>query len=236
MERVFTLSTDRRNFIKRLAAAALAAPLALDLARAQMGGGQSMQHGQGMQHAPGAMPGSMATPGGIGPDLLPPAEIPWAAGVCAFCGMTLATPPGAPVGAGFRERTYGQIRLAEGNELQGQGALHYESLGCLFNHAYSLDLADGHGTTYYVASYEGAPESAVDLLLGRSAAFLWGENLRVSMAARLGAFEDHAAAAAYVAAHPELGRVHVHDEVVLMDLAPLPIGNLVPLLVRHLDQ
>ncbi len=232
MERVFTLSTDRRTFIKRLALASLAAPLALDLAHAQMGGDQGMQHGQG------AMAGhmSMSAPGGVGPDLLPPAEIPWEAGVCAFCGMTLATPAEAPVGAGFRERTYGQIRLAEGNERMGLGALHYESLGCLFNHAYSLDLADGHGTTYYVASFEDAPEAAADLLPGRSAAFLWGENLRVSMAARLGAFPDHDAAAAYLTAHPELGRVHMHNEVVLMDLAPLPIGNLVPLLVRHLDQ
>jgi len=225
------VSTDRRTFIKRLALASLAAPLALDLAHAQMMGG-----GHGMQHGHGAMAGAMSTQGGVGPDLLPPAEIPWETGTCAFCGMTLATPAEAPMGAGFRERTYGQIRLAAGNERLGLGTLHYESLGCLFNHAYSLALADGHGTSYYVASFEDAPEAAGDLLLGRSAAFLWAENLRVSMAARLGAFPDLSAAAAYVAAHPEIGRVHMHDEQVLMDLAPLPIGNLVPLLVRHLDQ
>lgn len=221
------MSTDRRTFIKRLALASLAAPFAL--AQAQMGAGQGMPHGHG------AMAGAMPAQGGVGPDLLPPAEIPWETGVCAFCGMTLATPPEAPVGAGFRERTYAQIRLAEGNAMSGVGALHYESLGCLFNHAYSLGLADGHGTTYYVASFEDAPAAAADLLPGRSAVFLWGENLRVSMAARLGAFPDHGAAAAYVATHPDLGRVHMHDEVVLMDLAPLPIGNLVPLLLRHLD-
>lgn len=222
------MPTDRRTFIKRLALATLAAPLALDLAHAQMGGGH-MQHGHGPMAGP-------AGPSGIGPDVLAPVEIPWEEGTCAFCGMTLATPAAAPVPPGFRERTYGQVRLAPGavEGADAPEAFHYESLGCLFNHAYALGLTDGHGTTYYVADLSAPPATAADLLLGRSAAYLWGENLSVSMKARLGAFPDRAAVAAYHAEHPELGRVHVHGEDELMDLAPLPIGNLVPLLVRHL--
>ncbi len=228
------MPTDRRTFIKRLALASVAAPFSLRLAAAQMPG-QGAQHGPGMGHGPGMQHGPMAAgaAGGVGPDVLPPAAIPWDTGTCAFCGMTIATPPDASVGPGFRERTYGQVRLAQA-EAAGEGAYHYESLGCLFNHAYVLGLTDGHGATFYVANLADPPATADELLLGRAAVFLWAENLSVSMRARLGAFPDAEAAAGHLHGHPELGRAHLHREDELMDLAPLPIGNLVPLLVRHL--
>lgn len=216
------MTTDRRAFLRRLAAAGLAAPFVLQHAAAQM------QHGHGM-----TSPMTAALPSATGPDVFAPHAIPWDDGSCAFCNMTLRTPSGAAAPAGFRERTYAQIRLGDGAEANEAGTLHYESIACMFNHAFVEGLRDGHGATYYVAAVDAAPSTEADLLLARSAAYLWAENLQVSMNARIGALADDAALMAFVVANPELGRHQRYDAVQLADLAPLPSNNLIPLLARH---
>ncbi len=233
---------SRRRFLKKLAVASVAAPLALGVVAAQghMGHGA---HGDMDHDAPGGMgPGPHAGMGhqgmdasalpNIGPDLLPAVPIPWSTGVCAFCGMTIATPQGGSNPAGFRERTYGQIRLAPGHELHGEHTLHYESLACMFNHAYTQNIVDGHDATFYVADLGVPPSGATDLLLSRSATFLWAAGIRVSMQARLGAFPNSAAAQAFVAQHP-VGRHHYHSGAIMADLAPIPEAGLLGLLNQH---
>lgn len=225
------MSHDRRTFLKRLAAAGLAAPFLLNSAGAQMQHGHA--HGAGMPGAPGmaGMAPSQAT--ATGPDVLEPHAIPWEDGQCAFCGMTLRTPPDMPMPAGFREKTYAQLRLADGTSVNGAATLHYESLACLFNHAYVEGLRDGHGTTFYVADLSRAPAGEGDLLLARDASYLWAENLRVSMNARIGAFPDDDSLHAFVMGDLGLGRHQRYDATQLADLAPLPSGNLIALLARH---
>lgn len=225
------MSHDRRTFLKRLAAAGLSAPFLLHSAGAQMQHGHA--HGAGMPGAPGMGGMAASQAAATGPDVLVAHPIPWEDGQCAFCGMTLRTPPDMPMPAGFREKTYAQLRLAEGTTVNGASTLHYESLACLFNHAYVEGLRDGHGTTYYVADLSAAPEGEGDLLLARDAAYLWAENLRVSMNARIGAFPDDDALHAFVMGDPALGRHHLYDATQLADLAPLPSGNLIALLARH---
>lgn len=222
--------TDRRKFLKQMALASLAAPLVLQAVAQEgtMGGGAPMGHG----HGAGAM-ASGALPD-IGPDVVPATPIPWESGECAFCGMTVVTPPDGPNPPGYRERTYGQIRLAPDHEVNGQHTLHYESLACMFNHAYTRNIVDGHGATFYVADLTAPPATADDLLLARDAAFLWAERLNVSMRARLGAFPNRAVLEVYLA-HEPLGRYHVHTSAALADLAPLPEGGLLGLLNRHTD-
>lgn len=241
------LST-RRKFLKQMALASVTAPLALGVAAAQdghmghgdtghggdagMGHGAGHDMGHGMGHDMMSMPSS-ALPD-IGPDILPPVPIPWEHGVCAFCGMTVVTPEGGANPPGFREKTYAQIRLAPGHELHGEHTLHYESLACMFNHAYTQNIVDGHAATFYVADVMAAPATADDLLLSRSAVFLWAENLSVSMAAHLGAFPSREVLEVYLA-DGSLGRHHVHTSATLADLAPLPEAGLLGLLIRHSD-
>jgi hypothetical protein len=213
---------DRRTVLKGLVMWTVATA---GIALAQHGT-QPMQHG-----APGA------TAGGPGfARLLPPASrlaarpaahsIPWADGTCAFCGMTLATPEGFAQGPGFRERTYAQWAFDD-------EARHFESLACAFNWAYAHGVVDGEGGALHVAPYDlAARPSTADLLAGRRVTFLWAEGLPASMRARLGAFADRAAAAAFVARFAEgaLGRRRFVDLNLLTDFAPLPEANLETLL------
>lgn len=229
------MTTDRREFLKQLAAVAVAAPLVLSLARAQGGHmGQNMPGMPGAQGMPGMGQGQPPTDTAtsIGPDVLQPIDIPWDGGTCAFCGMTIATPAQGAVPAGFRERTYAQIRLAPGNELDDQPTLHYESLACMFNHAYIKNIVDGHGATFYVADLPTPPQTAGDLLLARKAVYMWGERLSVSMRAHLGAFSDLGTLEMY-AVHHDVGRYHYHSAQELIDLTPIPEAGLLGLLVRH---
>lgn len=225
--------TDRRAFLKQMAYASLAAPLMLQAVAQEgtMGGGAPMGHGHGAEGMEGMVSGALPD---IGPDVLPPTPIPWESGVCAFCGMTVVTPTAGSNPPGYRERTYGQIRLAPGPEPDGEHTLHYESLACMFNHAYTKHIVDGHGATFYVADLTAPPATADDLLLARGAAFLWAERLDVSMSAHLGAFPNRAVLEAYLA-HEPLGRNHVHTSAALADLAPLPESGLLGLLNRHSD-
>lgn len=218
----------RRRFLARLAAAGLSAPF--------VAAAFAQQHEHAHDHggAGGGMMGGgpmagMAGPAGIGPDLLPAAEIPWAEGTCAFCGMTIATPEGGALPAGFRERTYAQIRLADADGVPNDG-LHFESVACMANYAYATGLRDGHGTTFHVAD-EGAPHTPDHgLLPARQATFVWAEGLRVSMNARLAAYPNDDAAAAGVARLEMPGRHRMVDAVSLYELAPWPEMNLIPLL------
>ncbi|MFO7546392.1 MAG: twin-arginine translocation signal domain-containing protein [Trueperaceae bacterium] len=225
------MSNDRRTFLKRLAAAGLAAPFLLNSGSAQMQHGHG--HDGGMPGAPGLADVAASQATATGPDVLAPHAIPWEDGQCAFCGMTLSTPPDMPMPAGFREKTYAQLRLADGTTVNDASTLHYESLACLFNHAYVEGLRDGHGTTFYVADLSEPPAGEGDLLLARDASYVWAENLRVSMNARIGALPDDDALHAFVMGDPELGRHQRYDATQLADLAPLPSGNLIALLARH---
>lgn len=234
---------DRRAALRRLGGLALGAAL-LGSAGAQGAmHGQGGMHGQGAQHGHGAaghaMPGAPMG-GGAGPAAdAPPAgpraagrphahAVPWGEAVCAFCGMTVATPPGAPQGDGFRERTYAQWSF-------GAEARHFESIGCALGWAYAHGVLDGDGAALYVAAYD-APTPTAALLDARTATFLWAEGLPTSMVARWGAFADPAAAAGFVAgferAEGPLGRRRTADLAFLEDVAPLPLMNLVPLLAR----
>ena len=238
------LST-RRKFLKQMAVASVTAPLALGVVAAQdghMGHGETGHDaangmgmgGMGHEMGTGMMGMSSSALPDIGPDILPPVPIPWQHGVCAFCGMTVVTPEGGANPPGFREKTYAQIRLAPGHELHGEHTLHYESLACMFNHAYTQNIVDGHAATFYVADVMAPPTVAEDLLLSRSAVFLWAENLSVSMRAHLGAFPSRAVLEVYLA-YGNLGRHHVHTAAALADLAPLPEAGLLGLLNRHSD-
>lgn len=212
----------RRRFLIRLAGATLAAPLAITAAHAQADAGRPRD----VLDAPGASGTA------IGPDLLPPAEIPWDDGTCDFCGMTLRTPANGQLPEGFRERTYAQIRLADDARVNGRDALHFESLACLHNRAWVEGLRDGHGATFHVADHAAPPETAADLLPGRAARYLWAEDLRVSMNARLAAFAGDDGLAAAVDALAPGARRRLLDPDLLADLAPLPEMNLVALLAR----
>lgn len=231
---------SRRRFLGRMAAAGISLPfLTAALAQSHQhgnhhgnDGGTLGSTGGGMGRTGGMAGMGMGSTGPvIGPDLLPAADIPWETGTCAFCGMTLATPPQAPFPAGFRERTYAQIRVVD--ETGGGGdAIHFESLACMANYAYALQLRDGHATTMYVAD-EGAPQTpAHGLLPAREASFIWAEGLRVSMNARLAAYPNDDAARAAIARLEMPGRHRLLDAVALYDFAPWPEMNLVPLLAQ----
>ncbi len=178
----------------------------------------------------GMAPGGGATPPPAGAAMGRPEAhaIPWTEGRCAFCDMTLATPPAAPQGAGFRERTYAQWAF------EGE-ARHFESIGCALGWAYAHGVVDGEGAALYVATYDQAePPTHAELLAAAGATFLWAERLPASMMAKVGAFARQADAAAFVAPRSaQLGRRRYLDLALLADLAPLPIANLVPLLQRQ---
>lgn len=235
------MTIDRRRFLRRMALYTATAPAALGLASAQMGhdhsghdtAGHDDMHQGDMGHGHMQHGGPASAAPAVGSDIIAPLPIPWRDGVCAFCGMTVSTPMDGGNPAGFRERTYGQIRLAPGHEVAGEAALHYESLACMFNHAYTLGVFDGHHATFYVADLAAPPIDADNLLLARAAVFLWAENLQVSMAARLGAVRSHAAGDVYIGMHHDLGRSHRLSSTLLTDLAPLPEAGLVNLLLRH---
>jgi len=228
---------ERRRALRQLGLAAVGAALlpAGGAALAQMQPGHQPGHQHGHQHGAGAAmgmaPASGATPPPPGAGVGHPAAhpIPWAEGRCAFCDMTLATPAGAPQGAGFRERTYAQWAFA------GE-ARHFESIGCALGWAYAHGVVDGEGAALYLAAYDqDGPPGRDALLSGPTATFLWAERLPASMMARVGAFARHADAVAFVVArHDQLGRRRFVDLTLLADLAPLPIANLVPLLQRQL--
>jgi len=189
------------------------------------------------QHGPGAMPHghshamAAADPQRRAP--LPAHDIPWADGTCAFCGMTLATPAGAPQGPTFRERTYAQWVVAAA-DADAPSMHHFESIACALNHAYVHAVRDGVQGTLYVTDAGGAlPASAPSLLLARHAVFHWGERLQVAMMARLVAFADDASRDAHLRTHPDEGRTARYALTTLEDLAPLPEMNLVALLARH---
>jgi len=227
-----TFDPERRRVIQRLGALAAGALVAASGTTAAQGQMQhEHQHGSGAGHAMGMAPASGATPPPAGaatgrPDVH---AIPWAEGRCAFCDMTLATPPAAPQGAGFRERTYAQWAFA------GE-ARHFESIGCALGWAYAHGVVDGEGAALYVAAYDqGEPPTHAELLAAAGATFLWAERLPASMMAKVGAFARQADAAAFVAPRSaQLGRRRYLDLTLLADLAPLPIANLVPLLQRQL--
>jgi hypothetical protein len=238
-----TFDPERRRVIQRLGALAagalVAASGATAAAQAQMQHGH--QHGAGHAASGGAATGmtpamGMATGAGATPP--PPGAatgrpavhaIPWAEGRCAFCDMTLATPPAAPQGAGFRERTYAQWAF------DGE-ARHFESIGCALGWAFAHGVIDGEGAALYVAAYDQAePPTHAELLAAAGATFLWAERLPASMMAKVGAFARQADAAAFVAPRSaQIGRRRYVDLALLADLAPLPIANLVPLLQRQL--
>jgi len=225
---------ERRRALRRLGALAAGALVAAGGATAAAQ--EQMQHGHqhgagGAGHAMGMAPAEGATPPPPGaatgwPDAH---AIPWADGRCAFCNMTLATPPAAPQGTGFRERTYAQWAF------DGE-ARHFESIGCALGWAYAHGVVDGEGAALYVAAYDQAgPPSHAQLLAAAGATFLWAERLPASMMAKVGAFARQADAAAFVAPRSaQLGRRRYLDLALLADLAPLPIANLVPLLQRQL--
>ncbi|MFU8889256.1 MAG: nitrous oxide reductase accessory protein NosL [Trueperaceae bacterium] len=225
-----TFDPDRRRAIRRLgalAAGALVVASGATTVQAQMQHGH--QHGGGP--ATGMAPASGATPPPAGTATGRPDAhaIPWAEGRCAFCDMTLATPPAAPQGAGFRERTYAQWAF-------GGEARHFESIGCALGWAYAHGVVDGEGAALYVAAYDQTePPTHSELLAAAGATFLWAERLPASMMAKVGAFARQADAAAFVAPRSaQLGRRRYLDLTLLADLAPLPIANLVPLLQRQL--
>jgi len=225
---------QRRLALRGLGLAAVGAVLAAvggagGTASAQMDHGH--QHGHGAGGAMGMAPASGATPPppGAASGRPAPHAIPWMDGRCAFCDMTLATPEGAPQGAGFRERTYAQWAFAD-------EARHFESIGCALGWAWAHGVLDGEGAALYLAAYDqDARPTAAVLLAGHDATFLWAEQLPASMRARVGAFARHADAAAFVARRgDQLGRRRFVDLSLLVDLSPLPIANLVPLLQRQL--
>jgi hypothetical protein len=219
----------RRAFLRDvgrgLGAAALAA-LATTTAAAQ----SAHQHGHAQDHAHGHGHGGMRRAADA--ITLPAQAVPWADGVCAFCGMTIATPAGAPQGEGFRERTYAQW-VTPGADDEPQ-ALHFESIACALNHAYVHGVRHGQDGTLYVSDAAGSlPAAAEGLVDARRAVFHWGEGLQVAMMARLIAFADDDGRAAHMAAHPDEGRTERYGLQTLEDLAPLPEMNLIRLLARH---
>ena len=192
--------------------------------------------GVGALFSPVLASGHDRASGGAAPatgPLYPAAEIPWKEGRCAFCGMPLATPPegwrGKKLPAGFFERTYAQIVFEDG------GALHFESLACMFNYAYAKGLADGDGATFYVMAVEALPKGCkrLGLIPARQATYVWGEKLMTTMKAHLVAVPSPRKAADFVRNRPNLGRYHFYTFRQLTDLSPLPEANLVPLLAKH---
>jgi hypothetical protein len=238
---------DRRGALRRIGQlAAGAALLATGAAQAQMhrtppaGGAPMTPPAGGMPMTHGA-PGAAAPTGDAAPTPhgAPPARggsghpaahaIPWEAGTCAFCDMTIATPAGFPRGPGFRERTYAQWAF------EGE-ARHFESIGCAIAWAYAHGVVDGAGAALYVAPYglDRTPTTS-DLILGAEATFLWAERLPASMMAKLGAFGSFNAAAAFAAGYADpagLGRRRFVDLDLLVDLAPPHVNNLPTLLAR----
>jgi hypothetical protein len=231
---------DRRGALKRIGQlAAGAALLATGAAQAQMHG-TPPTGGMPMTPPAGGMPmthGAMATtPAG---EKAPPAHggsghpaahaIPWEAGTCAFCDMTIATPEGFMRGPGFRERTYAQWAF------EGE-ARHFESIGCAISWAYAHGVLDGAGAALYVAPYGlGSTPSETDLIAGADATFLWAERLPASMMAKLGAFGSFNDAAAFAAGYADpagLGRRRFVDLGLLADMAPAHVNNLPTLLAR----
>jgi len=165
---------------------------------------------------------------------IPPADVPWDSGRCAFCGMPIKTPPGGWKGKklppGFFERTYAQIVFEDGK------ALHFESLACMFNYAYAKGIVDGEGATFYVMAVDGSqvPCKPIGLVPAREAIYVWGQNLMTTMKAHLLAtksVEDARTLAKKRAG--KIGRVHFLTFDLLWDLAPVPEVNLVPLLAKH---
>jgi hypothetical protein len=242
---------DRRGALKRIGQlAAGAALLATGAAHAQMhptppAGGMPMTPpagGMPMTPPAGGMP---MTHGGMGAATVPAGEkappahggsgrpavhaIPWEAGTCAFCEMTLATPPEFHRGPGFRERTYAQWAF------EGE-ARHFESIGCAIAWAYAHGVIDGAGAALYVAPYAlGSTPMGSDLLAGADATFLWAERLPASMMAKLGAFGSFNEAAGFAAAYADpagLGRRRFVDLGLLVDMAPPHVNNLPTLLAR----
>ena len=223
---------ERRRFLFALAKAGAAAPfLAAPLLAAPLLSGAALaQMSHGQDSDPAAM--SMGAGHPIGPDVLPAAEIPWQQGRCAFCDMTIATPEGGALPPGFRERTYAQMRLADDAGGADAEALHFESVACLHNYAYAKGVRDGHGATFYVAD-AGAPQAPQHgLTLSRQATYLWAEGLRVSMAAKMAAYPNDAAAVAALGRLDAPGRHRLLDAVTIADLAPIPEMNLIALLAR----
>ncbi len=196
-------------------------------------------------HGPGGMgQGGMTPPGR---DLVPARPIPWDEGVCAFCDMPIKTPEGSWRGRtfprGFFEQTYSQIafkepRPAPHNPKEAVEALHFESIACMVNYAFAHGLRDGEGMTFYVTdrgAYDPArPQERVRLIPAREATCYWGERLMVVMNARLLAFKNPEEAQAFAERHKaQHGRQAFYTFQTLLDLAPLPEMNLIPLLARH---
>jgi len=165
---------------------------------------------------------------------IPPAEIPWDEGRCAFCGMPIKTPPGGWKGKkfppGFFERTYAQIVFEDGK------ALHFESLACMFNYAWVHGIEDGNGATFYVMAVDGSqvPCKPIGLIPARDATYIWGEKLMTTMKAKLVAVKSVDDARVFVKKRGDkLGRFHFLTFQLLWDLAPVPEVNLVRLLAKH---
>ncbi len=165
---------------------------------------------------------------------IPPAEVPWDTGRCAFCGMPIKTPPGGWKGKklppGFFERTYAQIVFDDGK------ALHFESIACMINYAYAKGIVDGEGATFYVMAVDGSqvPCKPVGLVPAREATFVWGQNLMTTMKAHLLATKSPKDAGVLVKKRAKkIGRFHLLTFDLIWDLAPLPEVNLVPLLAKH---
>jgi len=212
--------TSRRLFLKS-AALGLGALAIAGLAPARAHGG----HGHGHH---GHVHGQMHDLPTSGSDVVPAQPIPWTEGRCAFCDMTIRTPEGDARGAGFREQSYSQLALADGS------AQHFESITCLINYAFVHNLNDGHGTTFYVTDRgKFSPAAPGELVKARAATFYWAERLLVVMNSRLLAFATPETAQAFAEAHPEHGRQRLLSFDLLLDLAPLPSVNLIPLLARH---
>lgn len=225
-------SPDRRRFLLTLAKAGATAPLlAAPLLTAPFVTGAALaQMSHGQDPDPATM--SMGAGHGIGPDVLPAADAPWQEGRCAFCGMTIATPEGGALPPGFRERTYGQIILADDDGDAGRRTLHFESVACLHNYAYATNVRDGHGATFYVADAGASQTPQHGLMLSREATYLWAEGLRVSMAAKMATYPNDAAAVTALGRLDAPGRHRLLDAVAIADLAPMPEMNLIALLAR----
>ena len=217
----------RRAFLRDVGRGLGAAALA---SLATTAAAQTHQHGHAHEQAHGHAHGGMRPAADA--ITLEAQAVPWADGVCAFCGMTIATPAGAPQGELFRERTYAQwvVHGADG----ATEARHFESIACALNHAYVHGVRHGQEGTLYVSDAAGSlPAAAEALVDARNAVFHWGERLQVAMMARLIAFADEDGRAAHMAAHPDEGRSERYRLQTLEDLAPLPEMNLIRLLARH---
>ena len=224
------LEPSRRRFLRSLGRGlgVLGLGVVATHAFAQQHGGEAQQHDQQPGH-----PGMGGAAANADAPLLAPQPIPWHDGTCAFCGMTIATPVGAPQGEGFRERTYAQWVLPGDGEAPAR-AVHFESIACALNYAYVHAVRDGLGGSLFVTDAAGSlPANAEALVAARQAVFHWGEHLRVAMMARLIAFADDAARDAHARAHSDEGRQARYRLITLEDLAPVPEMNLIPLLARH---